>query len=88
MIFTITVNQATYDIALVHSLDRPSGVRQQKDIDLQLLRLRARPRKSAEFIFLSSILRGVLVVPDFGLQGDHFLVDTVDGDMFLRYRFL
>ncbi|KAJ8701072.1 hypothetical protein PTI98_004035 [Pleurotus ostreatus] len=88
MIFTITVNQATYDIALVHSLDRPSGIRQQKDIDLQLLRLRARPRKSAEFIFLSSILRGVLVVPDFGLQGDHFLVDTVDGDMFLRYRFL
>ncbi|KAF4576196.1 hypothetical protein EYR36_004173 [Pleurotus pulmonarius] len=67
MIFTITVNQATYDIALVHSLDRPSGIRQQKDIDLQLLRLRARPRKSAEFIFLSSILRGVLVVPDFDI---------------------
>ncbi|KAF4579401.1 hypothetical protein EYR36_001211 [Pleurotus pulmonarius] len=61
------LTKATYDIALVHSLDRPSGIRQQKDIDLQLLRLRARPRKSAEFIFLSSILRGVLVVPDFDI---------------------
>ncbi|KAJ8690115.1 hypothetical protein PTI98_011573 [Pleurotus ostreatus] len=88
MVFSITVDEATYDIALVHPLDRPSGVRQQKDIDLQLLRLRGRPRKSAEFVFLSSIIRGALVVPDFIQQGDYFLVDTVDGDMFLRYRLI
>ncbi|KAF9491747.1 hypothetical protein BDN71DRAFT_1484072 [Pleurotus eryngii] len=73
MMFTIMVNDITYDIAL------------QKDTDLQLLRLRARPRKSAEFLFLSSIIRGALVIPDFSQQGDFFLVDTVDGDMFLRY---
>lgn len=88
MVFSITVDEATYDIALVHPLDRPSGVRQQKDIDLQLLRLRGRPRKSAEFVFLSSIIRGALVVPDFIQEGDYFLVDTVDGDMFLRYRLI
>ena len=84
--FSIAVNGITYNLALVHPLDRPSGTRQQKDVDLQFLRLRARPCKSAEFVFLSSIIRGALVVPDFSLQGDHFLVDTVDGDIFLRYR--
>ncbi|KAF9494402.1 hypothetical protein BDN71DRAFT_1393202 [Pleurotus eryngii] len=57
----------------------------QKDADLQLLCLRAQPRKSTEFIFLPSIIQSALVVPDFSLQGDFFLVDTVDSDMFLRY---
>ncbi|KDQ33978.1 hypothetical protein PLEOSDRAFT_1033035, partial [Pleurotus ostreatus PC15] len=85
MVFTITVNDASYDITLVHPLDRALGNRQRKDADLQLLRLKARPRKSTEFVFLPSIIRGALVVPDFSQQGDFFLVDTVDGDMFLRY---
>ncbi|KAF4608818.1 hypothetical protein EYR40_001171 [Pleurotus pulmonarius] len=86
MMFSIAVNEITYNLALVHPLDRPSGATQQKDVDLQFLRLRARPRKSAEFVFLSSIIRGALVVPDFGLKGDYLLVDTVDSDIFLRYR--
>ncbi|KAF9488931.1 hypothetical protein BDN71DRAFT_1402550, partial [Pleurotus eryngii] len=85
MMFSIAVNRTTYNLALVHPLNRPSGTRQQKDVDLQFLRLRAHPCKSAEFVFLSSIICDALVVPDFSLQGDHFFVDTVDGDIFLRY---
>ncbi|KAJ8688723.1 hypothetical protein PTI98_013482 [Pleurotus ostreatus] len=85
MMFTITVNDASYHIALVHPLNRALGNQQRKDADLQLLRLKARPRKSTEFVFLPSIIQGALVVPDFSQQGDFFLVDTVDGDMFLWY---
>jgi len=33
---------------------------------------------------LESIVRGALLVEDTNTPGDFFVVDTVDGDMFLR----
>ncbi|KAG1785725.1 uncharacterized protein HD556DRAFT_1450479 [Suillus plorans] len=54
------------------------------DQELRLTRLRARPASLSEFITLHSIICGALLIPDFAHDGDYFLVDTVDTDMFLR----
>ncbi|KAG1879726.1 hypothetical protein F4604DRAFT_1579212 [Suillus subluteus] len=51
------------------------------DKQLNLFRVRAKPRAQAEFFSVRSILRGALLVHDAGL--DYLLVDTVDTDMFL-----
>ncbi|KAG1795405.1 uncharacterized protein HD556DRAFT_1442247 [Suillus plorans] len=55
------------------------------DQELRLTRLRARPASLSEFITLHSIICGALLIPDFAHDGDYFLVDTVDTDMFLQY---
>ena len=56
------------------------------DVDLGLYRVRAKPRKLAEFVFMESIIRGALLVNTFDSEhGDeHFVIDTIDTDMFLR----
>ena len=53
-----------------------------------LLRVRARPWKLADFIFVESIIRGALTVEDYGSEygDDRFVVDTLDSDMFVRLR--
>ncbi|KAG1852471.1 hypothetical protein DFJ58DRAFT_661193 [Suillus subalutaceus] len=54
------------------------------DQHLRLTHFCARPLASSEFIMLHSIIHGVLIVPDFAVPGDHFLVDYVDTDIFLH----
>lgn len=82
--FKHTVGNCTLDLALVLPMDALIGPRRRMDRELRLTRLRARPASSSEFITLHSIIRGALLVPDFAHDGDYFLVDTVDTDMFLR----
>ncbi|KAG1763350.1 hypothetical protein EV702DRAFT_982923 [Suillus placidus] len=83
--FKHTVGSHTLDLALVLPMDA-SPRRHLLDRDLRLTRLRARPAASSEFITLHSIIRGALLVPDFDNNGDYFLVDYVDTDMFLRIQ--
>ncbi|KAG1735250.1 hypothetical protein EDD22DRAFT_787738 [Suillus occidentalis] len=52
--------------------------------DLNLYRVRSRPRTQAEFFSVRSIIRGAFLVPDVNL--DYLVVDTVDTDMFLRVK--
>ncbi|KAG1797456.1 uncharacterized protein HD556DRAFT_1233350 [Suillus plorans] len=82
--FKHTVGSCTLDLALVLPMDALIGPRRCMDRELRLTRLRARPASSSEFITLHSIICGALLVPDFAHDGDYFLVDTVDTDMFLR----
>jgi hypothetical protein len=87
-VFKCTIAAKEYSLALVQSYDEhiPASERPKKDADLDLFRVRARPRKSSEFIFLDSIIRGALLVDSFDSEhGDEKLVvDIVDTDMFLR----
>lgn len=86
--FKFTVSNHTFELALVLPMDAPTGSRRSMDRDLGLTRLRARPLASSEFISLQSIVRGALLVPDYDNNGDFFLVDLVDTDMFLRAKSL
>ncbi|KAG2156018.1 uncharacterized protein EDB93DRAFT_1239132 [Suillus bovinus] len=72
------VGNCTLDLALVLPMDASPY--------LQLTHLHARPAASSEFITLHSIIRGALLVPDFDNNGDYFLVDYTDTDMFLRIQ--
>jgi hypothetical protein len=85
-IFECTLDKTTYTFALIHPFDAPIGPRRQKDIDLGFYRLREKPRKSAEFIPVRSIVRGALTVDDFAQDGYRLVVDLVDTDMFLRLK--
>jgi hypothetical protein len=40
------------------------------------------------FFFVQSIIHGVYIVPDFEEQGDFFVDDLIDEDMFLRMEML
>ncbi|KAG1859330.1 hypothetical protein DFJ58DRAFT_715722 [Suillus subalutaceus] len=82
--FKHTVGSKVLDLALVQTMDARMGPQRIIDRHLRLTHLRVRPLASSEFITLHSIIRGVLIVPDFAVPGDHFLVDYVDTDIFLR----
>ncbi|KAG1793018.1 hypothetical protein EV424DRAFT_1548534 [Suillus variegatus] len=86
--FKFTVSNHTFELALVLPMDAPTGSRRSMDHDLGLTRLRARPLASSEFISLQSIVHGALLVPDYDNNGDFFLVDLVDTDMFLHAKSL
>ena len=86
LVFTCVVGDTTYPLALIHPYDAPTGIRRRKDKDLGLFRIRAKPRKSAEFISIHSIIRGALVAKDFQQEGDYLVIDAVDTDMFLRLK--
>lgn len=90
LIFTCTVNNAFYALALVEPLDAPiprnSLGRQQQQMDWDLEFFRVRSRQKTEIIPVQSIVRGALLVPDWEKDGDYFVHDLVDGDMFLRLK--
>lgn len=84
--FCCTVGDHKYHLALVDPLDAMIGPRRIVDTELGLIRLRSKPTRTSEFIFIESIVRGALVVEANDGTEDHLLVDTVDEDMFLRYK--
>ncbi|KAH9017439.1 hypothetical protein EDB84DRAFT_1628850 [Lactarius hengduanensis] len=83
-IFTASVAGKIFPICLVCPLDAPIGPPRAKDRNLRLRRLRA--RRSMEFFFAQSIVRGAPVIQDFDRHGDYFVMDVVDhsGDLFIR----
>lgn len=89
-VFTCVIDSIHYPIALVHPYDAPIGRRTQKDKHFGLYRVRAKPRASSEFVYLESIVRGVLLAKDANSvhtdYNDSFILDSVDTDMFLRIK--
>jgi hypothetical protein len=87
-VLKISVLGNIYSVALVHKYDQriPARERPRKDTDLSLLRVRARPRKLADFIFVDSIIRGAVLAEDYGAEhkDERFVIDAIDTDMFLR----
>ncbi|KAG1726802.1 uncharacterized protein EDB91DRAFT_1239606 [Suillus paluster] len=86
LIFTCTVGDVQYPVTLVLPYDQPVGIRPQKDKDFQFWRVKTKPRASAEFFSVHSIIRGCLIVEDASRPGEFLVVDTIDTDMFLQMQ--
>ncbi|KAI0309431.1 hypothetical protein OF83DRAFT_1166855 [Amylostereum chailletii] len=91
LVFTCSIgptepSSTPYPLALIHPLDTPLGPRRLEEKELELLRVRAKPPGSSEFISVKSIVRGAILVQDSKRAEDCFVMDALDGDMFLRYR--
>ena len=72
--------------AFIQPYDSPIGRLTDKEKELELLRVRAQPRGSAEFVDARSIIRGVLLVPTFEKDDDYFVFDVLDADLFLHVK--
>ncbi|KAG2101790.1 hypothetical protein BD769DRAFT_1697154 [Suillus cothurnatus] len=84
-VFECAVGNDLFPIALIHPFDAPTGLRLRKDKQLNIFRVRAKPRVRTEFFSVRSIIRGALLVQDDNSL-DYLVVDTIDTDMFLRVR--
>jgi hypothetical protein len=80
-LFQVQTDTQSHSLALVQAYNRPPGSTRRKDRELGLYRVRVMISPYA-IIPLKSIIRGALLVEDADTQGDSFVVDTVDGDMF------
>ncbi|RDX57017.1 hypothetical protein OH76DRAFT_1335592, partial [Lentinus brumalis] len=85
--FTCKVGTTVYPVALVHPYDAPvHNAPRKKDRDFGFYRIRPKARKQAEFISLDSIIRGALLVPDYGRKSDFLVHHLADDDMYMRIR--
>jgi hypothetical protein len=84
-VFECTVWNDLFPIALIHPFDAPTGLQLRKDQQLNIFRVRAKPRMRTEFFSVRSIIRGALLVQDDNSL-DYLVIDTIDTDMFLHVR--
>ena len=82
--FEYIVGNEPLHLTLVTPFYLPPGEKHAIDKDLRLIRLHACSAAASEIITLWSIIQGVLMVPDFANDGDYFLCNYIDGDMFLH----
>ena len=82
-LFQIQTDTQSHDLALVQVYCQSPGGTRRKDRELGFYRLRLKINPYA-IISTESIIRGALIVEDATVPGNYFVVDTVDGDMFLR----
>lgn len=92
----VVLDGAEYLMAITLPLDEPIGgdsvsdsrKRKKRDEELRLYRYRTRRKVDSAVVFAKTIVRGALVVPDHSNSyGDEFfVVDVVDGDMWLRMK--
>ncbi|KAK0471581.1 hypothetical protein IW261DRAFT_1344360, partial [Armillaria novae-zelandiae] len=84
-----------YPLALVHPFDITvtdgrEHWKHQCDRDLGFYRVCACPRVYSQFVSIYAIIHGVLLVEDNSSDlsngHDHFVVDTVDSDIFFRMK--
>ena len=73
-----------HPLAMIQAMDVPTGSRRARDKDLRFARVRSKPRSQPEFLPARSIRRGAAVVPTGDNYVDYYVVDLLDGDMFLR----
>ena len=85
-IFTTKIDDTRHPWAFIQPYDLPIGRLTDKEKELELFRVRAQPRGSAEFVDARSIIRGVLLVPTFEKEDDYFIFDVLDADLFLRMK--
>ncbi|KAI9574141.1 hypothetical protein HD554DRAFT_2228583 [Boletus coccyginus] len=82
--FKCTIMESDFRFVLVQPYTARIGSQRRLDHDLKLSRARAVPRSQAIFIPVDSIIRGALLYPDATSHDDFFVVDHIDGDMFLH----
>ncbi|KAK7001923.1 hypothetical protein R3P38DRAFT_2540149 [Favolaschia claudopus] len=82
--FSRTVGNKSHPFALVLPLELRALSR--KDKLLRTYHLHSKARKEAEFVSAHSIVRGLLLVPDFDNAGEFFIHDVADTDVSLRLK--
>lgn len=89
MVFTCKIGDIQdYPVALIQPMDEPIGRRKTKDKELRLIRVRQKLRSQTEFIPARAIRRGAVLVEEGDTYGEYYVMDILDGDMFLRVRHL
>ncbi|KAK0475755.1 hypothetical protein IW261DRAFT_1422042 [Armillaria novae-zelandiae] len=94
MLFSCTIGGESFPLALVHPFNEPVGASNAKlDKDLGFYRVWARQRKNSTFVSIYNIIRGALLVEDYGFKSadgmkEYLVVDCVDDDLFLRMKSL
>ncbi|KAH0826712.1 hypothetical protein J3R83DRAFT_5109 [Lanmaoa asiatica] len=85
-IFTCNIPNVaqTLAFAFVHPYTAKTGATRSIDRDLKLKRVKLVPHLQCTFIPLCSIIHGAILVPDNDHQYEYFVVDHLDGDMYLR----
>lgn len=89
LVFVCQVEEIKHEMAYIYSLDAPTGtLHQRRDRDLGFHRLRCRLVRSSacRFIPLNTIIRGALIIKDYGTEGDYLVIDSVDTDMWRRIK--
>ena len=88
-VFTCRVSEHDYRLAVVQPLEKSSrAVVKSVDKELSIYRWQIRSRARCEVIPVDSIVCGAVLVNDPDYKSDYFVLDTLDGDMFLRMRML
>lgn len=82
-IFTCTISEVIYPLALVETYEVPRRLR-IADRDLGLFRVQQRSNNPWEFIPATSIIRGAYLVDNPDKYGEALVLDTIDSDMYLR----
>jgi hypothetical protein len=87
-IFTTATEDRIDAWVLIQPLDAKVPHPSMRERDYQLFRIRAMARTSSRFISVKSIIRGVVVIPTHITEGDYYVFDFLDDDIFLRVRAL
>lgn len=88
IVFTCQVGDTQdYPVALIQPMDELIGRQTTKDKELRLIRVRQKLRSQPEFVPARSIRRGAVLVEG-DTYGEYYVMDILDGDMFLRVRHL
>ena len=84
-IFTISVLEVSYALALVQRMD--IAKMRRVDRELSLFRIRTRPKAMFSFIPVRSLVRGAFLFPVPDRKSlEFFVVDAIDADMFVRIK--
>ena len=86
-IFICWIGRCDYRLALIQALDKSTRQNTKAiDKELSILRWHIRAQNRCEVVPLDSIVRGAVLLEDIKNSGDYFVIDTLDGDMFLRLK--
>lgn len=90
-VFECSLNngKGPFSLALVQMYDKriPHANIPASDRYLDMIRVRPQSPKNAQLVFIDSIIRGAMLVStNDNKDGDCFVVDSVDTDMFLRLK--
>ncbi|KAG1756658.1 uncharacterized protein EDB91DRAFT_1233427 [Suillus paluster] len=83
LVFTCTVGDVAYPIALTLPYDQLVGTQLWKDKDFKFWRVKAKPRASAECFSVQSIICGCVLAEDSTRANKFLVVDMTDTDIFL-----
>jgi hypothetical protein len=83
-VFTYRFRDTSYALALYQPFNAPISGSRPVDQDLGFCRIQEQPRRNSQIIPVRAIKRGALLIKDPQRSLEHLVVDTLDGDMFLR----